>query len=76
MIFATKGIANIPSKKLKIEGDKFIYDKINSELTIFDNVKYNDKENNIFIESQRMIYNEIENTILSKNETFVNLENK
>ena len=76
MIFATKGIANIPSKKLKIEGDKFIYDKINSELTIFDNVKYNDKENNIFIESQRMIYNEIENTILSKSETFVNLENK
>ena len=39
-------------------------------------MKYNDKENNIFIESQRMIYNEIENTILSKNETFVNLENK
>ena len=52
MIFATKGIAKIPSKNLEIEGDKFIYDKLNSELTVFDNVKYVDNENNITIESK------------------------
>ena len=40
MIFATKGIAKIPSKNLEIEGDKFIYDKLNSELTVFDNVVF------------------------------------
>ena len=42
MIYATEGIANIPSKNLKIIGEKFIYDKLNSELIIFDNVKYID----------------------------------
>ena len=36
MIFATKGTAKIPTKNLEIEGDKFIYDKLNSELTVFD----------------------------------------
>ena len=38
MIFATKGVAKIPLKNLIIKGDKFVYDKIRSELTIFDNV--------------------------------------
>ena len=65
--FATKGKANIPSQNLTIEGDKFIYDKKISELS-FDDVKYFDT-NNIYIESQKIIYNEINNTILSKNET-------
>ena len=43
MIFATKGVATIPTKNLEIAGDKFIYDRINSELLIFDNVEYLDK---------------------------------
>ena len=28
MVFASKGVAEIPSKNLKIEGDKFVYDKL------------------------------------------------
>ena len=36
MVFANKGVANIPSENLKIQGDKFIYDRVGSELTIFD----------------------------------------
>jgi len=32
MIFATKGLAKIPSKSIEIEGDKFIYNKLISEL--------------------------------------------
>ena len=42
MIYATEGIAKIPAKNLKIIGEKFIYDKLNSELIIFDNVEYID----------------------------------
>ena len=76
MIFATKGIARIPSQNLEIEGDKFVYDKFNSELTIFDNVKYSDKENNIVIESQKMLFNEIKNILFSQSETYINIENE
>ena len=77
MIFATKGVANIPSKNLKIEGDKFIYDKSNSELTIFDDVKYIDNENDIIIESQKMIYNEIKKyKFYLKEKHLLKVENK
>ena len=71
MVFATKGKAKIPSSNLIIEGEKFIYDKKNSELIIIDDVKYYDVENNIYIESQKIIYNEIKNIILSKSETYI-----
>ena len=46
MIFAKKGKAKIQSSNLIIEGDKFIYNKVISELIIIDNVKYFDNENN------------------------------
>ena len=75
MVFATKGIARIPSKNLEIEGDKFVYDKINSELTIFDNVKYLDKENDIVLKSQKLSFNELKNILFSKSETYINIEN-
>ncbi len=74
MIFATKGKARIPSNNLIIEGDKFIYNKSISELIVIDDVKYFDSENNIYIESQKIVYNEIENTIFSKNQTFIKSE--
>ena len=32
MVYATRGTAKIPSENLQIEGDKFVYDKKNSEL--------------------------------------------
>ena len=76
MIFATKGVAKIPLKNLIIKGDKFVYDKIRSELTIFDNVKYNDNENQIFIEGGKLIYNEIDNIVFSQGETFIDVENE
>ena len=71
MIFATKGKANIPSRNLIIEGDKFIYDKKNSELIVLDDVKYFDNEKKVYIESQKIIYNEIKNTILSNSDTYI-----
>ena len=39
MIFATKGQAKIPSSNLTIEGDKFIYNKIISELIVFNSLR-------------------------------------
>ena len=72
MIFATEGKAQIPSSNITIEGDKFIYDKKISELIVIDNVKYYDNENNIYIESQKIIYNEINNTLFSKDDTYIN----
>ncbi len=74
MIFATKGKANIPSSNLIIEGDKFIYNKKISELIIIDDVKYFDSENKVYIESQKIIYNEIENIIFSKGDTYIKYE--
>ena len=75
MIYASKGVANIPSKSLMIEGDKFIYDKANSELTIFDDIKYIDQQNDIIIKSQKMIYNELTNIVLSQSKTLITVEN-
>ena len=71
MIFATKGQAKIPSNNLILEGDKFIYDKLNSELTVFDNVKYFDNEKNITIESQKLLYNDIKNILFSQSSFFL-----
>ena len=65
MIFATKGLAKIPSKSIEIEGDKFIYNKLISELTIIGNVKFIDNKKNIYIESKKLIYNKIFKTELS-----------
>jgi len=76
MIFATKGFATIPSKNIKIEGDKFIYNKLISELTIIDNVKFIDNKKKIHIDSENLIYNQINNTIFSKGKTFVEFEDK
>ena len=76
MIYATKGVATIPLKNLKIIGDKFIYDKFNSELIIFDNVRYIDKDNKIIIESQKMVYSELTNSVFSQSKTFLEFENK
>ncbi|MBD1153846.1 LPS-assembly protein LptD [Pelagibacterales bacterium SAG-MED23] len=75
MIFATKGTAEIPKKYVNIEGDKFVYDKVNFELTVFDNVRYYDKQNNIVILSQKLIYNELKNIVFSQNETLIEIEN-
>ena len=76
MIFATKGFAKIPSKNVQIEGDKFIYNKLISELTIIDNVKFIDSKKKVYIESEKIIYNKINNTIYSKGKTFIKLEDK
>ena len=76
MIFATKGFAKIPSQNLEIKGDKFIYNKLISELTIIDNVKIIDKKKNVNIESEKIIYNQIDNSIFSQGKTYIYIEDK
>ncbi len=76
MLYATKGEANIPSKNVTIKGNKFIYDKKNLELIIIDDVKYFDKSQDIYIESEKIIYKEVDDTIFSKNETYIKSEDK
>ena len=62
--------------RIKIIGDKFIYDRLNSELIIFDNVQYIDKDNKIIIKSQKMIYSELRNNVFSQSKTFLEFESK
>ena len=76
MIFATKGLAKIPAKNIEIEGDKFIYNKLISELTIIDNVKYFDNQKNVYIESEKLIYSQVNNTIFSQGKTFIKIDDK
>ena len=76
MIFATKGSAKIPEQNIEIEGDRSIYNKLISELTIIDNVKFFDHKKEVYIESEKIIYNQINNTIYSNGKTFIKIENK
>ena len=74
IIYAYKAIAKIPNQKIEIEGDKSIYDKKNSKLTIIDNVKFLDQNNSLYIESNNIIYDQIENTIYSEGKTLIKFE--
>ncbi len=76
IIYSLKGTAQIPNQKIMVEGDRSKYNKLISELVIVGNVKFFDDLNDVYIESERAIYNEIENTILTKGETFIKVENK
>ena len=76
MIYSTKGKAQIPKQKILVKGDRYKYDKLISELVIVGNVKFFDNLNDIYIESEKAIYNEIENTIFTKGNTFIKIEDK
>ena len=55
IINAYEAIANIPEERIKIEGDKAIYDKIEKILTFEKNVKFFDNKNNIYLEAEKVI---------------------
>ena len=76
LIISAKGTAKIPNQNISIEGDKFLYNKLISELVVIGNVKFFDKLNNVFINSEKAYYSEIENTILTEGNTFVNYDSK
>ena len=68
--------ANIPDKKIKIEGDKSIYDKKNTNLTIINNVKFFDLLQDFYLESSKVIYDQSKDILQTFGETFIKIENK
>ena len=68
--------ADIPSKKIEIEGDKSIYDKKNKKLTIIKNVKFFDKLKNVYIEAEKAIYNQATDLVQTFGKTFIRIEDK
>ena len=68
--------AFIPNKKIEIEGDKSIYDKKSRKLTIIDNVKFKDSFKNVYIEGQKIIYNQSNETVKTFGKTFIRIEDK
>ena len=75
-IYSLKGSAKIPGQKIIVEGDRSKYNKLISELVIIGNVRFFDNLNDVYIESEKAIYNETENTILTQGDTFIKVENK
>jgi len=71
-IYSTNGIAKIPNQKIVVKGDRYIYNKINSELVVIGNVKFFDNQNDVIIKSEKAIYKEIENIIFTKGKTNIN----
>ena len=76
LIYSGKGTAKIPNQKLTIKSDRSVYNKLISQLLIKDNVEFFDDLNQIYISSAEAIYDEVSNTILSKGETFIKIEDK
>ena len=68
--------ANIPNKKIEIEGDNSIYDKKKSQLTITNNVKFFDNIKNIYLESEKIVYNQSTDILQTFGKTFIRIEDK
>ena len=68
--------ADIPNKKIEIEGDKSIYDKKNNQLTIINNVKFFDNLKNIYLEGEKVIYNQLTDLVQTFGKTFIRIEDK
>ena len=76
IIDATNVDADIPNQKIEIEGDRSIYDKKNSKLTIIKNVKFLDKLKNVYIEGDKVIYYQSSDLVQTFGKTFIKIEGK
>tara|TARA_Y100000590_G_scaffold40827_1_gene43584 strand:- start:3526 stop:5919 length:2394 start_codon:yes stop_codon:yes gene_type:complete len=76
LIHAFYGKAFDKEEQIEIEGDKSIYNKNLSQLTIINNVKFFDIKKNIYIESEKAHYNKKLNIVETIGKTFVKIEDK
>ena len=76
LIHAFYGKAFDKEEQIEIEGDKSIYNKSLSELTIINNVKFFDIKKNILIKSEKAYYNKKLNIVETIGKTFVKIEDK
>ena len=67
---------DIPNKNIQVEGDKSIYNKEKSQLTIINNVKFFDNLKNIYIEAEKANYNQLNDIIQTFGKTYIKIENK
>ena len=66
--------AQIPNKKIEIEGDSSIYDKKKNQLTITSNVKFFDSLKNIYLEGEKIVYNQLTDILQTFGKTFIRIE--
>ena len=76
IINALNAKVNIPKEAIEIEGDKSIYDKKNSQLTIINNVKFFDNLKNIYLEGEKVFYNKLTDIVQTFGKTFIRIEDK
>mgnify|MGYP001204254505 CR=1 FL=1 len=76
IIKAYKGRAIFPADKIEIEGDDSTYDKEKTILTVIKNVKFYDRIKNVYLEGEKLIYNQKTNIVHSEGETFIKVEDK
>jgi len=76
IITGTNVKADIPNKKIDIEGDKSIYDKKKKQLTVISNVKFFDRLKNFYLEGEKVIYNQLTDLVQTFGETFIRIEDK
>ena len=76
LIYSAEGMAKIPNQNIVIEGERYIYNKTKTELIVIGNVKFFDNLNNVYIESEKAIYNQLANIIFTKGKTDIYFENK
>ena len=74
LIKATGNVKAIVDSGLIISGDVAEYDKKKSILSITGNVSVDDKEKNIYFESDKVIYNKDKETIVTKGKTITTIE--
>ena len=69
-------IASIKEKKLRLEGDKSVYDKNKQEITLTGNVIFYDELKNLKIYSEKAIYSQTIDTLTTKGITKIKIEDE
>ena len=69
-------IASIKEKKLRLEGDKSVYDKNKQEITLTGNVIFYDELKNLKIYSEKAIYSQKIDTLTTKGITKIKIEDE
>ena len=76
LLKATGNVKATVNDGLVISGDRSEYNKSNSILSITGNVSVDDKEKNIFLKTDQVIYNKEKETIYTKGKTISKIDNK
>ncbi len=76
LLKATGNVKATVNDGLVISGDRSEYNKSNSILSITGNVLVDDKEKNIFLKTDQVIYNKEKETIYTKGKTISKIDNK